>query len=314
MCIRDRPYIVRLLNYLNQVFLHFDLGDSYFTNQSVMSGILYRMPYTITIAVICMLLQILIGTPLGITAATHQNGLADRFCMIVALLGVSIPGFWLAMMMVILFAAKLNWLPAYGVGGIQYYILPCIANAFAGIASQARQTRSSMLEVIRSDYVAVSYTHLDVYKRQKNTYIKIPVNREGIKAIKELKRNGFVITATAIYTREQAFLAGMAGADYAAVYYNRMQNLSIDSRQVTADIVSLYRMHGMETRVLAASFKNCGQVLEAVLAGAQSVTLPAAVLDSMVDNALIDKAVSDFKEDWTKINGEKRIDEVLTQY
>lgn len=148
----------------------------------------------------------------------------------------------------------------------------------------------------------------------KNTYIKIPVNREGIKAIKELKRNGFVITATAIYTREQAFLAGMAGADYAAVYYNRMQNLSIDSRQVTADIVSLYRMHGMETRVLAASFKNCGQVLEAVLAGAQSVTLPAAVLDSMVDNALIDKAVSDFKEDWTKINGEKRIDEVLTQY
>ena len=83
----DKPYIVRLLNYLNQVFLHFDLGDSYFTNQSVMSGILYRMPYTITIAVICMLLQILIGTPLGITAATHQNGLADRFCMIVALLG-----------------------------------------------------------------------------------------------------------------------------------------------------------------------------------------------------------------------------------
>ena len=126
----------------------------------------------------------------------------------------------------------------------------------------------------------------------KNTYIKIPVNREGIKAIKELKRKGFVITATAIYTREQAFLAGMAGADYAAVYYNRMQNLSIDSRQVTADIVSLYRMHGMETRVLAASFKNCGQVLEAVLAGAQSVTLPAAVLDSMVDNALIDKAVA----------------------
>ena len=103
-----------------------------------------------------MLLQILIGTPLGITAATHQNGLADRFCMIVALLGVSIPGFWLAMMMVILFAAKLNWLPAYGVGGIQYYILPCIANAFAGIASQARQTRSSMLEVIRADYVTTA--------------------------------------------------------------------------------------------------------------------------------------------------------------
>ncbi len=150
------PYVVRLLSYLNQVFLHFDLGDSYFYNQPVISGILYRMPYTLTIAVICMLLQVFIGTPLGITAAVHQNGLADRFCMIVALLGVSIPGFWLAMMLVILFSVKLGWLPAYGVGGLQYYILPCIANSFAGIASQARQTRSSMLEVIRSDYIVTA--------------------------------------------------------------------------------------------------------------------------------------------------------------
>jgi peptide/nickel transport system permease protein len=152
----DKPYMVRLLSYLNQVFLHFDLGTSYFQNQSVMSGILYRMPYTLTIAVLCMLLQIIIGTPLGITAATHQNGFADRFCMIVALLGVSIPGFWLAMMLVLFFSVKLGWLPPYGVGGLQYFILPCVANAFAGIASQARQTRSSMLEVIRSDYIVTA--------------------------------------------------------------------------------------------------------------------------------------------------------------
>lgn len=152
----DRPYIVRLLDYLNQVFLHFDLGTSYFQNQSVMSGILYRLPYTVTIAVICMLLQILIGTPLGITAAVHQNGVADRICMVIALAGVSIPGFWLAMMLVLLFAVRLGWLPPYGVGGIQYFILPCIANAFAGIASQARQTRSSMLEVIRLDYIVTA--------------------------------------------------------------------------------------------------------------------------------------------------------------
>jgi len=114
------------------------------------------MPYTIAIAVICMILQIVIGTPLGITAAVHQNGFGDRFCMLIALLGVSVPGFWLAMMLVVLFAVNLGWLPPYGVGGIQYFILPCIANAFAGIASQARQTRSSMLEVIRSDYVVTA--------------------------------------------------------------------------------------------------------------------------------------------------------------
>ena len=152
----DKPYLVRLLSYLNQVFLHFDLGTSYFQNQSVMSGILYRLPYTFTIALICMLLQIVIGTPLGITAAVHQNGIADRICMIIALAGVSIPGFWLAMMLVLFFSVKLGWLPPYGVGGLQYFILPCIANAFAGIASQARQTRSSMLEVIRSDYIVTA--------------------------------------------------------------------------------------------------------------------------------------------------------------
>lgn len=145
-----------MLSYLNQVFLHFDLGTSYFQNQSVMSGILYRLPYTFTIALICMLLQILIGTPLGITAAVHQNGIADRICMVIALAGVSIPGFWLAMMLVLFFSVQLGWLPPYGVGGIQYFILPCIANAFAGIASQARQTRSSMLEVIRSDYIVTA--------------------------------------------------------------------------------------------------------------------------------------------------------------
>ena len=103
----DKPYLVRLLSYLNQVFLHFDLGTSYFQNQSVMSGILYRLPYTFTIALICMLLQILIGTPLGITAAVHQNGIADRICMVIALAGVSIPGFWLAMMLVLFFPYSL---------------------------------------------------------------------------------------------------------------------------------------------------------------------------------------------------------------
>lgn len=76
--------------------------------------------------------------------------------MIIALAGVSIPGFWLAMMLVLFFSVKLGWLPPYGVGGLQYFILPCIANAFAGIASQARQTRSSMLEVIRSDYIVTA--------------------------------------------------------------------------------------------------------------------------------------------------------------
>ena len=150
------PYIIRLGNYLKQVFLHFDLGTSYMYGTPVLSGLLSRMRYTLVIALICMLLQVFVGTPLGIMAATHRNGVADRICMFIALLGVSIPAFWLALMLVVVFAVNLGWLPTYGVGGIEYFILPCVANCFAGIATQARQTRSSMLEVIRSDYITTA--------------------------------------------------------------------------------------------------------------------------------------------------------------
>ncbi len=150
------PYIVRLGNYLSDVFLHFDLGDSYMYGTPVIDGLMERMQYTLVIAVICMLLQIFIGTPLGIVAATHRNGLADRICMFIAMLGVSIPAFWLALMMVVLFSVNLGWLPAYGIGGLEYYIMPCLANCLAGVASQARQTRSSMLEVLRSDYITTA--------------------------------------------------------------------------------------------------------------------------------------------------------------
>ena len=152
----DQPYIVQLLNYLNQVFLHFDLGVSYMYGTPVIDGIASRMRYTLIIALVCMGLQISVGTPLGIIAATNRNGLADRVCMAIALFGVSIPSFWFALMMVVLFAVNLGWLPAFGVGGVVYYIMPCVANCFAGIATQARQTRSSMLEVIRSDYITTA--------------------------------------------------------------------------------------------------------------------------------------------------------------
>lgn len=152
----NEPYLVRLGAYLKQVFINFDLGTSYFYKTSVASGIAERMKYTLVIALISMALQIFIGTPLGIVAATHRNGWADRLCMFIALLGVSVPGFWLALMMVLLFSVQLGWLPAYGTGGIAYFVMPCIANSMAGIASQARQTRSSMLEVIRSDYITTA--------------------------------------------------------------------------------------------------------------------------------------------------------------
>lgn len=151
------PYIVRLGRYLYDTFIRFDLGTSYKYGTSVLAGLMERMQYTLVIALLCMALQVFVGTPLGIMAATHHNGIADRICMFLALGGVSIPAFWLALMMVLAFAVNLGWLPVQGVDqGLASYILPCIANSFAGIASQARHTRSSMLEVIRSDYVVTA--------------------------------------------------------------------------------------------------------------------------------------------------------------
>ncbi|MFR8220816.1 MAG: hypothetical protein ACLU9T_07075 [Blautia faecis] len=124
------------------MFLHFDLGTSYFQNQSVMSGILYRLPYTFIVATICMLLQIVIGTPLGITAAGSTSERNRRPYLHDHCTCRSFHSWFLLACHdagSVFLCKELGWLPPYGVGGLQYFILPCIANAFAGIASQARR-------------------------------------------------------------------------------------------------------------------------------------------------------------------------------
>jgi len=150
------PYIVRLGNYLGAVFLRFDFGRSYINNRPVSTDILSRYPYTATIASLSILLSLLIGVPLGVAAATHQNKFGDYIAMLVSFIGVSMPNFWVGLLLVIWLSLSLGLLPALGVGGIQYYIIPCFACSLQGIASLARQTRSSMLEVIRSDYIVTA--------------------------------------------------------------------------------------------------------------------------------------------------------------
>lgn len=152
----DQPFAVRLLTYMRDVFLRFDFGRSYITGNRITTELLQRLPKTAVIGFTSMFLAILIGVPLGINAAVHQNGLADRICMVLALVGISVPVFWLALMMVIAFSLHLRWLPSSGISSWTGYILPCIASSFGGMASLARQSRSSMLEVIRSDYITTA--------------------------------------------------------------------------------------------------------------------------------------------------------------
>lgn len=150
------PFLVQLGRFLKQLFLKFDLGTSYITQKGVGGEILSRFPRTFLLALACIVLNILIGIPLGVVAATHLNSWIDRVCMVLALVGSSLPNFWVALELVIFFALNLKILPAYGIGGIQYYILPVIAASLDGIAQQARYTRSGVLEVIRSDFVTTA--------------------------------------------------------------------------------------------------------------------------------------------------------------
>ena len=156
----DQPYIVRLAQYIKQVFFDFDMGVSWITSISIGSSIAERLPRTMVLAVVTLVIAFGLGIPLGITAATHQNKWQDHISMILSLVGVAIPNFWLALMLILVFSVNLGWLPAMGIGtglaGIKYYILPAISNCAGALANCARQTRSSMLDVIRADYITTA--------------------------------------------------------------------------------------------------------------------------------------------------------------
>lgn len=174
----NEPYIVQLGTFLKDTFT-LNFGFSYITNQSIIDELAVRIPQTLILGISTLLLSMLIGIPLGITAAVNQNGLADRICMLIALLCISMPVFWIGLIFVIFFALNLKILPASGVGSFSHYILPCLSGCLGGVAIQARQARSSMLEVIRSDYIytakAKGLSKLQVILRHALPNAMIPV-------------------------------------------------------------------------------------------------------------------------------------------
>ncbi len=150
------PYIVRLFDYVIQVYFHLDLGASYITGVPVLTELAGRIPRTLALGFISTFVSVGIGIPLGINAAVKKDTVADWLPLTIALLGVSMPGFWFALMLVVIFSIKLGWLPAYGMGGLEYWILPILSGAFHGIANLSRQTRASMLEVLGQDYIVMA--------------------------------------------------------------------------------------------------------------------------------------------------------------
>lgn len=154
------PYIVQFLNYLKGV-IQGDLGMSLSYNQPVTSLIMERFPNTFILAMCALFIALIIGIPAGILAASKHNSLIDYTVMLISLIGVSMPIFWLGVMLVLYFSVNLGWLPATGMGNLEdgfipflkHLILPSIALATIPMATFARITRSSMLEVVSKEYI-----------------------------------------------------------------------------------------------------------------------------------------------------------------
>lgn len=149
----DRPYLVQLGDYIWNIVSKGDLGTSYSYRRPVSEMIAERLPNTVKLGLLSVLFSIVIGIPLGIVAATKQYSALDYSATALASVLAALPSFWLALMLMLTFSVKIRWFPVSGLGTWKHWVLPVMANGIMPVALITRMTRSSMLEVIRQDYI-----------------------------------------------------------------------------------------------------------------------------------------------------------------
>lgn len=149
----DQPFLIRYANYLKDLIFHLDMGNSYRSRTSVISEIAKRAPISIRLALNGIICATILGIPVGILSAVKQYSLMDFGSTTIAMILAAVPSFWLGMMLMLIFALKLGWLPASGIDTWRHYILPMLAIGLPYAAHELRFTRSTMLEAIRQDYV-----------------------------------------------------------------------------------------------------------------------------------------------------------------
>ncbi len=149
-------YLEQLGKYLYNTFLRFDLGKSYSNKTPVVREFGARLPRTLGLGLLCLSINIILGIPLGITCALHRNTFLDHLLTVLSMLGMCMPGFWLALLMQQFFGAKLHFLPVMGVGSWKHWVMPVIAGSISGVAGNVRQTRSAVLETIRADFITTA--------------------------------------------------------------------------------------------------------------------------------------------------------------
>jgi len=148
----DSPFLIRYVSYIADA-LRGNFGESYRTRRPVFEAIFARFPTTLKLAFSGVIVSVLIGIPLGILSAVKQYSAMDIIGTVSAMFMAAIPGFWLGLMAIIVFALRLGWLPSNGIGSIRHYVLPTLTIAIPGAAGLLRLTRTTMLETIRADYI-----------------------------------------------------------------------------------------------------------------------------------------------------------------
>lgn len=152
----DKSFIEQLISYFVNLFTKFSFGKSYFSVVPIEEELASRFPVTAMLGLSGIALTVLIGIPLGVFSAIKQYSVLDYTLTTIALIMAAIPGFVLAILSIVLFGVKLRWLPFSGLDTPKHWILPIATSAFPGIASMMRMTRTTMLEVIRQDYITTA--------------------------------------------------------------------------------------------------------------------------------------------------------------
>lgn len=149
----NKPFLIRFFSYIKDIVLHFNLGVSYQTREPVINDIMAKFPNTLKLTIFSMSLSAIIGISFGIISAVKQYSALDHICVVTALVFACIPGFWLGLMLMMLFSLKLGWLPSYGAESLKNFILPTLTVSMTSAAGLLRLTRSAMLETIRQEYI-----------------------------------------------------------------------------------------------------------------------------------------------------------------
>lgn len=152
----DKPFWEQYGNYIWKIVTKGDLGTSYTTRRSVTTELVERFPKSLQLAFWSAVIATVTGILLGVISAVRQYSILDNISTMLGLVGLSMPNFWLGMILIIIFAVNLRWLPPSGVADWRGWVLPCITIGISNCAKVMRMTRSSMLEILRQDYIATA--------------------------------------------------------------------------------------------------------------------------------------------------------------